>query len=488
MVDVEKRTRRLEGAEHRLSRGHLEQGTVAGQYVITQLIGQGGGGAVYAAYHQTSRRVAAVKVLHRSLTVLPKMVERFRREVQVLNLLRHPSIVEVWEVGTLPDGQPFFAMERLAGKTVSKMLEQGGRMLPEETLEILEPACQALSAAHSAGVIHRDVKATNIMVLEGAPRRVKLLDFGVAKLSGPAFGQSTLTSEGQPIGTPASMAPEQILGGRVDARVDVYALGVLLYRMLTGRPPFLAHTALAQMRQHLEEPAPRPSLRAPAAAPLDPVVLRCMEKDPDRRYASVAELLSALRAAVSGAPAAPPDQPGTTDVGAAIYVEIRVRGGEDAMDLHLADHVGGLLDMTEDMLREADLLIAFATSNQVLAVRPLAGDAAAEMGRVVDVARVLRAELDRRTRAHDGVRANVCVHADEVVLGTSGAVEVLGGPLLCTDLWAPDEDVEPVCLTAGAARQLDGAGGTPPGVALLPQLDPDRTLHPRARLPGRPRP
>jgi hypothetical protein len=253
--------------------------------------------------------------------------------------------------------------------------------------------------------------------------------------------------------------------------------------MLTARPPFAAHSALAQMRQHLEEPAPRPSLRAPAAAPLDAIVLRCMEKDPDRRYASVAELLSAVRDAMRAPDRESGVAPSAGEVGVAIYVEIRVRGAGDVMDLELAEHVGDALDLAEDLLRDAGLLVAFTTSNQVLGVRPLSSDRAAEAARLVDVAVRLRKKLDERAQAHDRIRANVCVHADRVTVGADGSSESLGGPLLCTDLWAPEEEVGPVCLTAGATRLLDGAQPLAPTLPLvsLPQLDPERTLHPRAR-------
>lgn len=453
----------------------LPPGSRIGEYIVTELIARGGGGTVYGARHPSSGRLAAVKVLHESLTVLPKMVERFQREVLALNLLRNPGIVEVWEVGTLDDGSPFFAMERLTGRTVSKALEQAGRFLPAEALEIFEPVCAALAAAHSAGIVHRDIKPSNIMLVESGPAAgtIKLLDFGVAKLCGPSFGPSMLTSEGQMLGTPGSMSPEQILGRPVDARTDIYALGVLLYRLLTGRLPFTAHTPLAQVQMHLEQPAPRPSVRAAAAAPLDPIVLRCMEKDPAQRYASIEELLSALRVAVRG-PEPVEERPApAADLGAAIYVEIRAKLGEET-DVGLSDAVGFMLDTTEDILRDAGLIIAFTTGNEVLAVQPLSVDPAAaldEIIQVVFVATALRRRLDEREHEDGRVHANVCVHVDEVSLRMSNPPEATGGALLRADLWGPREEIGPVCGTGATMRRLAGKE-LPPGMGVIVPMSP----------------
>lgn len=510
MARIDERSRNMDDADSMLARGLLETGAPAGEYILTGVLAHGGGGVVYAAHHAATGRAAAVKVLHQALTALPKMVERFRREVRVLNLLRHPGIVEVWEVGALPDGRPFFAMERLTGRTLSAVLEAEGRMLPDEALEIFEPVCAALAAAHSAGVIHRDVKPTNIMVLDGSPRRIKLLDFGVAKLQGPTFSTShnTLTSEGTMVGSPTSMAPEQILGREVDARTDIYALGVLLHRMLTGRPPFAAVSPLAQIRQHLEMPAPRPSLRAPAAAPLDPIVLRAMEKDPSLRYRSIGDLQSALRSAVSGAALREERSHGAAGVGVAIYVEIRLDDLEGETAERFADHLGVVLDTAEDTLREAGLLQGFLTGNEVLAVRPLPIDRAAAQDALVDVVRVallLRERLDALQRAARGVHANICLHAGEVLLRATSArpagrgapprgarapaLEVLGGPLVRADVWAPREPILRVAATPAVMSRLPD-GALPPGAGQLvplPAIDLERTLPPPSlsRSPSR---
>jgi eukaryotic-like serine/threonine-protein kinase len=482
MTGENRQTSNLIDQELRSERCQLEPGATAGDYVVTDFIAQGGFGSVYGATHRTTGQDVALKVMHQTLTTLPKMVQRFRREVELLNLVCHPGIVRVWTVGALADKRPFFAMERLKGKTVAVLLEEAGRLAPDDAVEIFVQVCEALAAAHRAGVIHRDVKPTNIVVLDGAPRAIKLLDFGVAKLVGPAFiTSSSLTSEGRPVGTPTSMAPEQILGSAVDHRVDIYALGVLLYRLLTGRPPFFAPSALAQMRLHLLQPPPRPSLRVPAAAPLDAIVLRCMQKDRDLRFGSIEELLSTLRATVSRSSLRSEDVSSADDLAAAVHVDIRVSEGGDDSDGRLADSVGAMLDISEDGLCDAGMLIGLATGNQLLGVQPLSMEPAAierELVQVVSIAAALREMLDRRERSDPRVRATICVHVGEIVLRACRANEIAGGALLRADMWAPRASVSMVCLTAAAARLLDRTQ-LPPRIAALVSLapvDPECTL------------
>src|SRR5262249_13246467 len=163
------------------------------------------------------------------------------REARAVNLVRHPNIVDIYDFGELPDRRPYFVMELLEGLSVSALLEERGVIPASETLSIVEPVCAALQAAHDVGVIHRDLKASNIFVVRrGSESVIKLLDFGIAKLVQPGAGGRGLTSAGTRLGTPYAMAPEQIRFGPVDARTDVYALGVLLHHLLTGRHPFEA--------------------------------------------------------------------------------------------------------------------------------------------------------------------------------------------------------------------------------------------------------
>jgi eukaryotic-like serine/threonine-protein kinase len=448
-------------------KGEVTPGTTAGAYVIGAFIARGGCGSVYAARHRDHGRLAAVKILHPSLAVLPKMVERFEREVTLLNLLRHPNIIEVYDVGALPDGRPYYAMEHLVGRTVAALLDEGGRLSPAEAVEILAPVCAALEAAHAAGVIHRDVKASNIMVGgDGAPV-VKLLDFGIAKLVNPTLegGPRGLTSEGRQVGTLTIMAPEQLLNEKITHRVDIYALGILLFRMLTGRLPFDGRDPITLVQQHLEEPAPRPSQRAPLPPALDTIVLRCLEKQPDRRYDSVKDFLAALRGAASEefSSRRRDSAPHAASRGFAIYADIRVHDAGDEIEEILSDDIGFILDLVEETLRAEGFTLVSATGSQVLAVRLLSADprrCKAERAKAIDLAASLRRRIDQRPGADARVHVNLCAHVAPVITRpVSGArVEVSGGELARTDQWGPEVDVVGLAATREAVdglRDLD---------------------------------
>ena len=246
----------------------LAPGTLAGPYVLKREIASGGGGTVYEAQHKVLGRKAAVKVLRRQLAASPQMVTRFVREAQAVNMIKHPAIVDIYEFDTLPDGRPFYVMELLEGTDVRSLLNERGRFTPAEVLEILEPVCSALQVAHEQGIVHRDLKASNIFVKStgGDKRTIKLLDFGIAKLMHPDASEAGLTVVGTRLGTSYTMAPEQIRGDGVDPRTDIYALGVVLYHLLTGQYPFRAETMTDIERMHLEAPPPRPSQAAPRVA------------------------------------------------------------------------------------------------------------------------------------------------------------------------------------------------------------------------------
>ncbi|HZI05513.1 MAG TPA: serine/threonine-protein kinase, partial [Archangium sp.] len=203
--------------------------------MLKAVLASGGHGAVYEAEHRILGRRAAVKVLHPHLTDQGEMLQRFVREARVVNQIRHPHIVDVYDFGMLQDGSPYYVMELLPGRTLSQLLQERGRLSPERALAYLEPVCAALEAAHQAGVVHRDLKASNVAVVsEGEPPVVKLLDFGIAKLIHLEPGQEGLTMAGQRLGTSQAMAPEQFRGGMIGPTTGVYALGVLLYQMLVG--------------------------------------------------------------------------------------------------------------------------------------------------------------------------------------------------------------------------------------------------------------
>ena len=191
-------------------------------------------------------------------------------------------MVDVYDFGMMPDGSPYYVMELLEGRTLSQLVHERGRMSAERALAYLEPICGALEAAHRVGIVHRDLKASNVMVVEdGEQPRVKLLDFGIAKVIQPQAGQAGLTLAGQRLGTAFAMAPEQLRDGPISPATDVYALGVLLFQLVTGQYPFHSKDRLELERLHLEAPPPRASATAPVSLAVDAVVLRCLEKEAD---------------------------------------------------------------------------------------------------------------------------------------------------------------------------------------------------------------
>ncbi len=248
------------------------------------------------------------------------------------------------------------------------LLRERGRFTPDEALAVLDPVCAALGAAHAAGVVHRDVKASNI-AFHGPTRTVKLLDFGIAKLLSPLEGEEGLTTVGRQVGTPTIMAPEQLNGGPVDARVDVYALGVLLYRLLTGRTPFEAHSPAGLARKHMEEPPPRPSVLTPVSPAVDAVVLRCLEKRPQRRFDSTAGLVAALADAVGRPAGRVLPVSGAAAQGVAIYVEVRTQTVGDDLDDGLGRDLQFVLDRIEVRLAQGGFILTQATSTGILGVQ-----------------------------------------------------------------------------------------------------------------------
>jgi tRNA A-37 threonylcarbamoyl transferase component Bud32 len=445
-----------------VSTGELQVGEVVGDYMIEGPLGEGGCGIVYAARHCVTDQRVAVKVLRAMLASSPRMVERFVREVDLVNLLRHPNIVEIHDLGTLDDGRPYYTMEFLEGTTLDALLRAGGRIPPAEALEILEPVCHALRAAHAAGIVHRDVKASNIFLSrDGGAAGIKLLDFGIAKLTDPGMSNSGLTTFGHPVGTPTAMAPEQILGETLDERVDVYALGVLLHRMLVGRPPFRADEALELARQHLEDPAPRPSRGAPVSPEIDDVVLRCLEKRPEKRFDSVKSFLAALRLAAG----APPREsitgiPGETAARAAgIYVEVRVANQKEDLDDTMADDFGRVLDLAEELLVEQGFTVLMTSGNAILAAHG-AEDVGVVPGldpqQAVEIAAALHGSLSRRPDADLRVRLVICVHVDDAMVRTADPREIVGGAIVRMSSWAPSATTWGLFATPAALAGVSG--------------------------------
>jgi eukaryotic-like serine/threonine-protein kinase len=424
--------------------GDLPPGTKSGDYVIREKIGWGGCSTVYAGVDPATGREVAIKVMHRGLAESPKQVQRFVQEAQAVRLIQHPTIVEVYDIGRLEDNRPYIVMELLHGINLASLLRNQGRLSPAEAFEILEPVCAALAVAHESGIVHRDIKASNIIILEsqGDERRVKLLDFGIAKLVGSFGSGSMQTTIGHVLGTPHSMAPEQIKGKAVDGRTDVYALGALLYRLLTGRHPFEGCDALALTRMHLHAAPPLPSRFAPVQPALDAVVRKCMEKDPARRYQDVKAFIDGLRDAVGT------QRRETVSRALGIYVEGRIDDEQEPDDA-IIDDLMTVLDTAERIFAQHAFSVPLITSNSVLGALVVPeGQFDGHRQRVMDVAAELDQEIALRIDADARVSVNVCLHLDEArVRHGTDQDTVIGGPIVDIGAWAPRQIIDGVCAT-----------------------------------------
>lgn len=266
-----------------------------GDYQVDRLIGRGAMGAVYHAVHSKLDREVAIKLLPEVLAAQPDMVARFEREARALARLSHPNIVGLHDFGRTASGHLYMVMEHVAGADLSRLI-RSGNLSVAQALEIIGQVCDALQYAHGHGFVHRDIKPGNILV--DTSGRVRIADFGLTKLLGAAPAVSGRTLTGAALGTPEYTAPEQLRGGTVDHRADIYSLGVMLYEMLTGELPRGAWEM--------------PSVLASADARLDEVVTRAMQTEPDKRYQHASEVKTAVTAAGSPLPAELPAPPGSS--------------------------------------------------------------------------------------------------------------------------------------------------------------------------------
>jgi serine/threonine protein kinase len=271
-------------------------GTMVDQrYQLIEVLGEGGMGTVYRARHTSLARDFALKVLRRDLAQDPDLSRRFVHEARAASAVSHPFVVKITDFGQLHTGQPYFVMELLVGDLLSSVIRESGAMTAERTVIILRQVAEALGAAHQAGVVHCDLKPDNIHLGRAASGldSVTVLDFGLAKVA----GTSRLTRAGMVFGTPHYMSPEQAAGEPADHRADIYALGIVGYQMLTARLPFEADSFMGVLTKHMYVTPTPPSEFAPdpeALGALEDVILRCLEKKPDRRYPSMTELLGDL--------------------------------------------------------------------------------------------------------------------------------------------------------------------------------------------------
>jgi serine/threonine-protein kinase len=445
----------------------LSSGALVGEYRVESTLAHGGCGTVYVARHEVIGRRAALKVLHQRLAKSPQMVERFVREARAVNRIGHPHIVDIYELGSLDDGRPYYVMELIDGIDLRRFIGEHGRVSPEETLAIIAPVCEALDAAHRAGIIHRDLKASNVLIADRAGTRVvKLHDFGIAKLVEPERDESGFTSVGERLGSPHSMAPEQIRGVAVDARTDVYALGILLYQLLTGQVPFEHDDPTELERMHLEQPAPRTSASAPVPPAIDAAIQRCLEKDPERRFADVPAVLHALRVAARDGRAT---TRGSRCQLSAIYLAVTplASATDDLFDL-----VADVLEEAEHRLRAQGYSLALRIGETLLGVKALPDEPAAALEArrtVVSQCRALASAL-AALAGDEPVAISACLHAGRaVVRDTTVGVELIGGEISELAAWTPAGNPAGLYATTAALAGLrEDAGPTAnPSIARL---------------------
>jgi serine/threonine-protein kinase len=333
--------------------GELEPGFAVGEYRIEGPLGKGGMGTVYAARQPEIGARVAIKVLAADRSRDPRLVRRFVDEARAVNQIRHPNIIDIFAFGRLADGRHYFVMEHLDGETLAARLARGP--LPvSDARRLLAQICEALAAAHAEKIVHRDLKPENIWI--AAPRRgqpyAKILDFGIAKLLDSRDAPGT-TEAGVAMGTPYFMSPEQCRGEAVDHRTDIYAMGVLLYLMWSGRLPFEGTSFVAVASQQITATPAPPSAHRAVPARLEQVILRCLEKDPARRPPNAEALREDLDEALAEA------MPGETLPPAAERIDRRPE---------LTRETGPSLSMSASTVRSRPKRIAIAAAAVAMVV------------------------------------------------------------------------------------------------------------------------
>jgi eukaryotic-like serine/threonine-protein kinase len=320
---------------------------LGGRYELDGVVGRGGMAEVYRARDIRLDRIVAIKTLRADLARDQIFQARFRREAQSAASLNHPNIVAVYDTGEdMATGVPvpYIVMEFVDGRTVRDLLQDGHRLLPERSMEIIDGVLRALDYSHQAGIVHRDIKPGNVMVTRNGD--IKVMDFGIARAMSDA--QATMTQTAQVIGTAQYLSPEQARGERVDSRSDLYSTGCLLYELLCGRPPFTGDSPVAIAYQHVREnPIPPSRVDPDVPAWADAIVLKAMAKNPADRYQTAADMRADLQRAAAGMPvaAAPPTRldmyPGTQRMGADPMMAGRTAAIPPVADYEYAGAGGG---------------------------------------------------------------------------------------------------------------------------------------------------
>jgi len=300
---------------------------LASQFKIEKQLGEGGMGVVFLAEQLGMDRKVVIKVMHAHMTANEQAVERFKREAKSVGKLNHPNIVQIFMFGETDDGSLYIAMEFVEGRSLTDEMKKTGRFAEPRALRIVDQVLSALLEAHAAGIVHRDLKPDNIMLSDrlGNPDFVKVLDFGLVKLLGDAAPEVTLTQVGTVAGTPRYMSPEQARGGHIDGRTDIYALGLILFEMLTGRHPFKAESALEFLHLQITAvvPSPREVVEDLNVSPrVESTLGKALTKKAVERYQSAREFQRDVRAGLRDLPDAQREYPTPPDTSARAETEV----------------------------------------------------------------------------------------------------------------------------------------------------------------------
>ncbi|HJX55193.1 MAG TPA: serine/threonine-protein kinase [Polyangia bacterium] len=420
-----------------------------GNYRATALLGEGGMGAVYLAEHPSIGRQVAIKVLRSELGHDEQALARFINEARAANSICHPNIIEILDSGITENGISYLVMELLRGESLTSRIRRRGRLPADEAVALVAQTASALGAAHAKGIVHRDLKPDNLFVVpdESKPgsEHIKVLDFGIAKLQTGGPGASVKTRTGALMGTPVYMSPEQCLGTKeVDWRSDIYSLGAILYELLTGRPPFISEGFGALLNMHLNQPPRPPRQIEPTIPPgLELAVLKMLAKKPEDRFQSMAEVQSALAAAIGIMPAPFALSQSAVDVQKALQATVSAATGPglDPEQTTLSNTAGERLASAGSTVRPGSgylkivVAVAAAVVVAALAVRLLGGGRTSVPAgpRVTQtapvpppppppVAVVPAAPVPRRVRVHLEslpTGARIVRDSDSVVLGTT---------------------------------------------------------------------